>query len=445
MTSLQDPGGQAAPESGFLPTRACLTSAIGLLLSILLLPGWALTQENADCLACHEDKELTLQRGGRTISVYVDEKKLGASMHADLDCVSCHVDLEGVELPHEGTVERVDCGLCHDSEQEQHAKSLHGKAIARGDPLAPRCSTCHGTHDVQETKSHDSPVSPLKIPFLCGRCHQEGSPVQTSRVIHQDHILENYSESIHGEGLLKKGLIVAPTCVSCHTSHSILPHTDPSSSISRGKIASTCTQCHAEIEAVHRKVIKGELWEKKEHVLPACVDCHQPHKIRKVFYEQGMADEDCLTLPRAQGPQGRQDGRSLFVDKDELAHSRHAKTSCSQCHSDVNASLRRPCETIVGPGRLLGLPRRDRPRVRGEHPRHAASRGRPERPDLQGVPRHPRHAGQARSQLAHLPDQRPDAVRALPPRGREGSRSLSRALSTTSSSTTRRASTARGC
>ena len=34
-------------------------------------------------------------------------------------------------------------------------------------------------------------------------------------------------------------------------------------------------------------MIKGELWEKEAHVLPACVDCHQPHKIRKVFYDVG--------------------------------------------------------------------------------------------------------------------------------------------------------------
>ena len=110
-----------------------------------------------------------------------------------------------------------------------------------------------------------------------------------------DRILENYTESIHGEALLVKGLVVAPTCISCHSAHRILPHTDQRSTISRNNIATTCTKCHAEIETVHRKVIRGELWEKKSHVLPACVDCHQPHEIRKVFYDYGMADRDCLS------------------------------------------------------------------------------------------------------------------------------------------------------
>ena len=158
--------------------------------------------------------------------------------------------------------------------------------------------------------------------------------------------LENYSESIHGEGLLKKGLIVAPNCATCHTPHSILPHTDPQSSISRRNIAATCTRCHAQIEEVHRKTIRGELWEKQAHVLPACVDCHQPHKMRKAFYTQGMADADCM---RCHGDERLKssDGRALFVRVVEVAGSRHAKVACAQCHSQVNASRVRPCETIT--------------------------------------------------------------------------------------------------
>ncbi len=307
----------------------------------------ALAQENGDCLDCHSDHTLTGTRKGQTISVFVDEKKLGASAHADVKCIACHSDLAGAEFPHTEDPAPVNCGACHEAIQAQHAKSLHGKAVARGDPLAPRCKDCHGTHEILPVKDMRSPVSPLKIPFLCGKCHQEGSPVQRQRVIHQDHILENFSESIHGEGLLRKGLIVAPSCASCHTAHSILPHTDPASSIARRNIAATCTKCHAEIELVHRKVIKGELWEKQAHTLPACVDCHQPHKVRKVFYDQGMADADCMRCHEAPNLRAKADGRSLHVRASDLIGSRHAKTSCSQCHSGVSASRLRPCETIT--------------------------------------------------------------------------------------------------
>jgi hypothetical protein len=321
--------------------------ALGIL---FLVAGWfatAVAQENSDCFGCHNDKTLTGTRGGKSFPVFVDEKKFGESVHAALTCVSCHADLEGKELPHGEGLAEVKCGTCHSSEQELHAKSLHGKAISRGDVLAPHCRDCHGKHDILSAKNRLSQTSVLKVPFLCGKCHTEGSPVSAQRTIHQDHILENFSESIHGQALFQKGLIVAPNCVSCHTPHSILPHTDPASSIARRNIAATCTKCHAQIEVVHRKVIRGELWEKEANTLPACVDCHQPHKIRKVFYTQGMADKDCLRCHERPDLKSSKDGHSLTVENEELGNSRHQKVSCSQCHSEVSVSHLRPCETIT--------------------------------------------------------------------------------------------------
>ena len=309
---------------------------------------WAADASNDDCLACHSDKTMTTKRGGRTVSLFVDAKKFVSSVHAPLSCVSCHASLAGKDLPHEPGVAPVQCGECHSDEQKLHAASLHGKAIARGDSLAPRCVDCHGNHDILPVKDKRSAVAPLNVPFVCGRCHREGTPVQLNRNIDQHNILENYSESIHGEAVLKKGLVVAATCVSCHTPHSILPHTDPKSSINRRNIAATCTRCHAEIEQVHRKTIRGELWEKEANVLPACVDCHQPHKVRNVFYTQGMADADCMRCHSDRNLKAS-DGRNLFVHVEEVAGSRHAKVACSQCHSEVNASRVRPCETITRP------------------------------------------------------------------------------------------------
>jgi uncharacterized protein with PIN domain len=316
---------------------------------LLSAPAWAKSKPaddaNDTCFACHGDKTTTTKHGARTVSLFVDSKRFGGSVHGSLNCTSCHADLEGKDLPHEKP-KRVNCGTCHDTEAALHAKSLHGKAVARGDSLAPRCSDCHGNHEILPVKNPKSPVSPLAIPYTCGKCHSEGTPVQKSRNIAEHNILENYSESIHGEGLLKRGLSVAANCASCHTAHSILPHTDPNSSISRRNIAATCTKCHSLIEAVHRKTIRGELWEKEANVLPACVDCHQPHKVRKVFYEQGMADADCMRCHQDRGLKAH-DGRGMFVAAVDVAGSRHAKVACSQCHSEVNASKLRPCETIT--------------------------------------------------------------------------------------------------
>lgn len=304
-------------------------------------------QSNDDCLMCHADNTLRGTKNGHSFSVFVDEKKLGSSVHSDVECIMCHQDLEGTDFPHTENVQPAKCDACHSDIQEHYDKSLHGRAKARHDNLAPTCQTCHGSHDIISVKNPKSKVAPINIPYVCGKCHKEGSPVQLQRNIPETHILENYSESMHGEGLLKKGLAVAATCVSCHTPHDILPHTDPNSSIARRNIAATCSKCHTEIELVHRKVIKGALWEKEANVLPACVDCHQPHKARKVFYDQGMADKDCLTCHAKEDIRSTKDGRSLYVNYDEVKGSMHTQIACSQCHSEVNTSHVRPCDSIT--------------------------------------------------------------------------------------------------
>ncbi len=277
-----------------------------------------------------------------------NEAALRASPHAALECTSCHSEVDAKKLPHPEKLKPVDCGSCHADEQQQYVESLHGRAAKHGDVLAPRCTDCHGTHNILPPSAPNSPTYITQIPLLCGRCHHEGSPVQLTHSIPQDKILENYTESIHGEGLFRRGLVVTAVCTSCHTAHFVLPHTDSRSSIAKQNIAKTCTKCHAQIEAVHRKVIRGELWEKQPHLVPACVDCHEPHKIRRVFYAQGMSDRDCLRCHsdpelKASG-EGR--ARSLFVSGHDLEESRHARVACVQCHTGGDPSQVRPCATI---------------------------------------------------------------------------------------------------
>jgi cytochrome b subunit of formate dehydrogenase/uncharacterized protein with PIN domain len=301
-----------------------------------------------DCAMCHRPGPA----GGKRVAdepPNFDAAVLRGSPHAALACISCHQDLDGKELPHPARLAKVDCGACHAAEQTQYAESVHGQVAARGEKLAPGCKDCHGRHDVVAVRDQRSPANVVNVPELCGRCHHEGSPVQLKYHIPQDSILANYSESIHGEGLYKRGLTVSAVCTSCHTAHHVLPHTDPRSSIARQNVAATCTQCHARIEVVHRKIIRGELWEKQPKSIPACVDCHQPHRVRKVFYTQGMADRDCFSCHGRRDLTARRGDRnvSMFVDAAELADSRHVKVACAQCHSGVTPSEERPCRTVA--------------------------------------------------------------------------------------------------
>ncbi len=331
-------------------TRRGMTAA---LLALLIVVGArpVHAQENDLCLMCHGDISV-FQGMERAEDLAVRPDVYSVSVHgqAGLNCVDCHMDLAGSEdFPHAEKLMQVECAMCHGDVAAQQAESLHGLAAARGDKLAPGCADCHGKHDIRSHTDPDSRTAVMNIPLLCGECHHEGTPVSRTRDIPQDQILENYSLSIHGEGLFRQGLTVTAVCTSCHNSHLILPHTDPRSSIHRDNVAATCTQCHGQIERVHRKVIEGRLWEEEPHMIPACVECHSPHKIRNVFYEAGAANRDCLSCHDNPDLTMVRDGETIPLFVDEQAHnaSSHSGTACAQCHTEVSSSLHRPCETIT--------------------------------------------------------------------------------------------------
>ena len=307
-------------------------------------------QNNENCFACHSDAELMGTFAGEDISVFVSEDAYAASIHSDMACVECHQDIDPSRRRHSTRkdLEPADCSGCHDSEIAAHNDSLHGAAADSGDPLAPVCADCHGKHDILPASDPDSPTAVMNVPLLCGSCHQEGSPVSRTHEISQDNILENYSMSIHGEGLFQQGLTVTAVCTSCHTAHDILPHTDERSSIHADNVAATCTSCHGQIERVHRKVIEGDLWEEDPGKIPACVDCHAPHEIRRVFYADGLADKDCLTCHSDPDLTMTRGGEtiSLFVDEEAHEGSMHADTACAQCHTDVTVAEERACVTV---------------------------------------------------------------------------------------------------
>ena len=309
----------------------------------------ALAQEDSRCLKCHDDPEMTGFRDDTEIPMYVTAETIAASSHADMACVECHSDLAGSKRRrHAEELEVVACGDCHRSVARAHGRSLHGEAAKQGDPMAPTCADCHGSHDVLSSGNADAPTAVMNIPVLCGNCHREGAPVSRTHEISQDNILENYSMSIHGEGLYEQGLTVTAVCTSCHTAHDILPHTDAKSSIHADNVGETCTACHGQIEIVHRKVIEGNLWAEDPGKIPACVDCHAPHKIRSVFYPDGLADKDCLSCHSEQDLTMERGGNtiSLYVDEEAYDNSMHADTACAQCHTDVTVAEERACSTI---------------------------------------------------------------------------------------------------
>lgn len=312
-----------------------------LLLFITLLsaaPVAAQSKDDQVCLDCHGDKTFTTTRNGKEVSLFVNGKLFAASVHEAASCTGCHSDVDPGNLPHSEKLNKVDCSTCHERPAEHYQRSLHGQAYKKGKYLAPTCTTCHGKHDILSSKNAKSKTYVMNIPALCGQCHKEGTPVSKLVNAAERKVLSDYSESIHGEGLFKRGLIVTAVCTSCHTSHDILPHGNPLSTINRNNIANTCTQCHRQIEKVHIKVIRGELWEKQPNKIPACIDCHAPHKVRRVFYEDSFPDDKCMKCHGQKDLTKVVNGKSvsLFVDINQFKNSAHTNNSCIKCHTNIS-------------------------------------------------------------------------------------------------------------
>ncbi len=318
-----------------------------LLLSIGLMVFPLQAVDNETCFECHSDAELTTERGGETVSLWVKEKNFTESVHGDMDCIGCHMDADVEEFPHPEQLEPVNCGNCHDQVQLDFDASIHGMALKRNAIYSPDCAECHGNHEIKSKLDPTSPTYKMRIPYLCGKCHREGAPVARVYQIGEHNIIENYSQSIHGEGLFKKGLTVTATCNDCHRSHMILPHTYANSSVSLRNIAATCMQCHSRIEEVHTQIIKGELWEKAPGAIPACSDCHLPHEVRRESVALNLSDRACLKCHEQEDVHKTVAGEqiSLLVTKEELSDSQHRNIPCVKCHADIDPKLKRPCTT----------------------------------------------------------------------------------------------------
>ena len=318
-------------------TKRLLVLAAVAISSVLATSLPLRADEVEDCLECHGEEGFERDAPG---DIHVDPKKFKASTHGDMSCSDCHEDAELEDGEHTEDLDEVSCGKCHEEEAKIYAESLHGQALGRKDPLAPQCWDCHTKHAVFPPSDPRSTTYKFGIPTTCSRCHREGTEVSTARKVSQKEVVEHYSMSIHGVGLFRRGLTVTAVCTDCHGTHLILPHEDPRSQINHDKVVGTCMQCHGEIEQVHKKVIRGELWEKAPHQVPVCIECHPPHEVRRVTYEEIYRDSDCLRChgPEA-GPEPLEPGgtpvQAKRISPEELHGSAHVNLPCIKCHTEV--------------------------------------------------------------------------------------------------------------
>jgi cytochrome b subunit of formate dehydrogenase len=253
-----------------------LTVVLGLLAGPSLL-----SAQEETCASCHDQT-----------------KKIAGSVHEPLGCATCHEKHE--DYPHPKTP-KPKCADCHDTIVRQHASSVHGQELKKGNGAAPECSVCH--NDVHETKTAKSPEFRKAVPETCGMCHGT--------------VAEQFNVSVHGKAVAN-GINEAPLCTDCHGEHSIQRTNSEQSPVHPSHIRETCASCHADVRLNRKFDMPGDRvasFEESFHGLASkagsstaanCASCHGIHNI----------------LPSS--------------DSKSTVHAKNLAKTCGQCHPGMS-------------------------------------------------------------------------------------------------------------
>src|SRR4030095_7718218 len=276
-----------------------LTAAALLLSSIIIIAdshSFLSAGSSDDCLACHEDKDLTMEKDGKKVSLFVDVGHYKKSVHSVAECVDCHEGYDLSQVPHTKTKQEVNCYGCH-KEAKNIESSAHGKV---------NCYDCHTKHEVKPAKEITND------PNNCISCHKKKN-------------IQLYTESIHA----KKNV----GCNGYHDGGHIVKK------ISRQEISAACGKCHGPHEKNFNNSIHNTALQKGNKNAPTCIDCHVSHKI--VSARVSIETETCLKchLDDKKFP-GENTGSAKFVKQYQTSiHASIEKNGseaagCVDCHNN---------------------------------------------------------------------------------------------------------------
>jgi cytochrome b subunit of formate dehydrogenase len=372
--------------------RRILLATVAIAIGLFSFPAPAQTKASpkpdADCLACHSQKDLKSASGR---SVYVDETKHSAGAHSILNCTDCHTNIK--EFPHPARIAKVNCATCHAEEAVDVPKSVHSlfgaqacncchgsahdaqpaaglvpklcaschndevqgflasvhaTAARNGDRQAPSCQTCHGSvHKILTGQDPASPVAKKNLPDTCGSCHSNPSFLAQHQIPFARPV-EAYRLSVHGRAVAA-GNQNAAACSDCHGSHEIYAARDPHSKVNHWNVPATCGTCHREIEKTYLASVHGQAVAAGATDAPVCTDCHGEHIILAPSETQSFVNPSrvsTVTCGRCHADE-RLDARynlpadrvSTFADSFHGLASRAGSqtvANCASCHGVHN-------------------------------------------------------------------------------------------------------------
>lgn len=166
------------------------------------------------CMDCHGKKDVEKKVDGKTVSVYIDPKEYGKTVHRRIACIQCH---EGVaSSPHR--TRQFSCVSCH---------GYHGEGTAHDPHRSVNCEACH--HESKEVRK-----DPKTGRILLAKM-KEGAPVKMTSHKFADFKNQEACKKCHfPENQVGAPIRVLPAksliCMGCHSSSVTL--NDPVSIVS---------------------------------------------------------------------------------------------------------------------------------------------------------------------------------------------------------------------
>jgi cytochrome b subunit of formate dehydrogenase len=153
------------------------------------------------CMDCHGRKDVEKKVDGRPVSLYLEEKEYGKTVHRRIACVECH---DGIATsPHRTSV--IECASCH---------GYHGEGKAHDPHRSVNCEACH--HESKEV------IKDPKTGRVVLMTVKEGAPLKLTSHRLADFKKNKACEKCHFTGnKLGAPIRVLPAksliCIECHS------------------------------------------------------------------------------------------------------------------------------------------------------------------------------------------------------------------------------------
>jgi cytochrome b subunit of formate dehydrogenase/nitrate reductase gamma subunit len=153
------------------------------------------------CKECHGKKDVEKKVDGKSISLYMDEKEYGKTVHRRIACVRCH---DGIATsPHRTSL--IECASCH---------GYHGEGKAHDPHRSVNCEACH--HESKEV------MKDPKTGRIILMTVKEGLPLKMTSHRLADFKKHKACEKCHfNENKLGAPIRVLPAksliCIECHS------------------------------------------------------------------------------------------------------------------------------------------------------------------------------------------------------------------------------------